>query len=493
MPLKRYKHTKKQWIKWYDEKVKMMGEAYRDVTPLEFYKDMFDGVIQSRGDAGTGQGNAMVDIVAYYENRTESNEKNERAYSRKYIMTDDYEALRYMNPIKQTREETRLCLCSPCTYFGKQKSNNMAHELVAVALDLDYVGVQQLKNVMKQIGNGSRIMPPNYIVNSGRGLHLYYFLQEPIPCYRYLVEHLTKFKCVLQDFIWNETSSLTPEKPDHGAITQAFRMVGSESKLGKDYIVRAYKVRERRWTIEELYFWVQERALSFLKECPLPELKEPIEVYRKRHPLTLAEARKKYPDWNPKNPNKKWNIKGQKGHRGDELYQWWIRQIKEKAIVGGRYYSILALAAYGSKCDIPLEQVEKDAMELLPYLEELTNDETNHFKKSDIKDALKFYRNNKAEVTYRLTRHRISELSKIDIPPTKRNGRKLKTTHQQYRRGIKALKIQLGEADNWAKGGRPTAEQAVKEWQESHPNGKKADCIRDTGLSKPTVYKWWNC
>ncbi len=493
MPLKRYKHTKKQWIKWYDEKVKMMGEAYRDVTPLEFYKDMFDGVIQSRGDAGTGQGNAMVDIVAYYENRTESNEKNERAYSRKYIMTDDYEALRYMNPIKQTREETRLCLCSPCTYFGKQKSNNMAHELVAVALDLDYVGVQQLKNVMKQIGNGSRIMPPNYIVNSGRGLHLYYFLQEPIPCYRYLVEHLTKFKCVLQDFIWNETSSLTPEKPDHGAITQAFRMVGSESKLGKDYIVRAYKVRERRWTIEELYFWVEERASSFLKECPLPELKEPIEVYRKRHPLTLAEARKKYPDWNPKNPNKKWNIKGQKGHRGDELYQWWIRQIKEKAIVGGRYYSILALAAYGSKCDIPLEQVEKDAMELLPYLEELTNDETNHFKKSDIKDALKFYRNNKAEVTYRLTRHRISELSKIDIPPTKRNGRKLKTTHQQYRRGIKALKIQLGEADNWAKGGRPTAEQAVKEWQESHPNGKKADCIRDTGLSKPTVYKWWNC
>ena len=493
MPLKRYKHTKKQWKKWYDEKVKMMGEAYRDVTPLEFYKDMFDGVIQSRGDAGTGQGNAMVDIVAYYENRTESNEKNERAYSRKYIMTDDYEALRYMNPIKQTREETRLCLCSPCTYFGKQKSNNMAHELVAVALDLDYVGVQQLKNVMKQIGNGSRIMPPNYIVNSGRGLHLYYFLQEPIPCYRYLVEHLTKFKRVLQDFIWNETSSLTPEKPDHGAITQAFRMVGSESKLGKDYIVRAYKVRERRWTIEELYFWVQERASSFLKECPLPELKEPIEVYRKRHPLTLAEARKKYPDWNPKNPNKKWNIKGQKGHRGDELYQWWIRQIKEKAIVGGRYYSILALAAYGSKCDIPLEQVEKDAMELLPYLEELTNDETNHFKKSDIKDALKFYRNNKAEVTYRLTRHRISELSKIDIPPTKRNGRKLKTTHQQYRRGIKALKIQLGEADNWAKGGRPTAEQAVKEWQESHPNGKKADCIRDTGLSKPTVYKWWNC
>ncbi|MFQ5082134.1 replication protein, partial [Clostridioides difficile] len=36
-----------------------------------------------------------------------------------------------------------------------------------------------------------------------------------------------------------------------------------------------------------------------------------------------------------------------------------------------------------------------------------------------------------------------------------------------------------------------TAEQTVREWQESHPAGKKADCIRETGLSKPTVYKWW--
>lgn len=22
--------------------------------------------------------------------------------------------------------------------------------------------------------------------------------------------------------------------------------------------------------------------------------------------------------------------------------------------------------------------------------------------------------------------------------------------------------------------------------------GKKADCIRDTGLDKKTIYKWWN-
>ena len=34
-------------------------------------------------------------------------------------------------------------------------------------------------------------------------------------------------------------------------------------------------------------------------------------------------------------------------------------------------------------------------------------------------------------------------------------------------------------------------EDVVKQWRAEHPNGKKAECIRDTGLSKPTVYKWW--
>ena len=37
----------------------------------------------------------------------------------------------------------------------------------------------------------------------------------------------------------------------------------------------------------------------------------------------------------------------------------------------------------------------------------------------------------------------------------------------------------------------PDKAKVVEEWQKNHPDGKKADCIRDTGLSKPTVYRWW--
>ncbi len=46
---------------------------------------------------------------------------------------------------------------------------------------------------------------------------------------------------------------------------------------------------------------------------------------------------------------------------------------------------------------------------------------------------------------------------------------------------------------NWRNGnGRKPKADIVKEWRLAHPEGRKVDCIRDTGLSKPTVYKWWD-
>ena len=50
---------------------------------------------------------------------------------------------------------------------------------------------------------------------------------------------------------------------------------------------------------------------------------------------------------------------------------------------------------------------------------------------------------------------------------------------------------------DWREGnGRPQGSSRqrliVEQWQTAHPDGRKADCIRETGLSKPTVYRWWS-
>ena len=39
--------------------------------------------------------------------------------------------------------------------------------------------------------------------------------------------------------------------------------------------------------------------------------------------------------------------------------------------------------------------------------------------------------------------------------------------------------------------GRPSKEKDVIFWRTQHPLGTKAECIRETGISKPTVYKYW--
>ena len=41
--------------------------------------------------------------------------------------------------------------------------------------------------------------------------------------------------------------------------------------------------------------------------------------------------------------------------------------------------------------------------------------------------------------------------------------------------------------------GRPKAQICVFEWRQQHPEGRKADCHRDTGLDPKTIRKWWDC
>lgn len=47
-------------------------------------------------------------------------------------------------------------------------------------------------------------------------------------------------------------------------------------------------------------------------------------------------------------------------------------------------------------------------------------------------------------------------------------------------------------AEMKAPDGRPAMKQKVLEWRLRHPEGRKADCHRDTGLDPKTIRKWWD-
>ena len=82
------------------------------------------------------------------------------------------------------------------------------------------------------------------------------------------------------------------------------------------------------------------------------------------------------------------------------------------------------------------------------------------------------------------------------MPVNKRNWRK-QPIHLQGARAIQEINDKAN-GTNWRKGnGRPIgsgiAQDRVYEWRRQHPEGRKADCHRDTGLDPKTIRKWWDC
>ncbi len=450
----------REWEKEYREKDSLMVErGLPEVSPFVFYRELFPkGSLQS--GEHDGKGNIVATLIR----------PSGQGRTRQWVIDDSLEKLD-----RVIGDE--FGLIPPISYFGRTHTKKNAHELYAVAVDIDYVGKQQLKNLLKQFGNGVQLCP-TYLVSSGKGVHLYYFLQQPVQLYHNLETTLSSLKESLIRRLWNDTSSLRPDNPDITGIYQGFRCVGSQSKLGAAFPVKAYRLSGNRYTLEDIKAGIPGCVvdLSVLQE-------KPDRVKR----IPLEEAKKLYPEWYQQRV-----VEGRPKKKGtwvcnEALYEWWKCKITEEVRVGGRYFSIMALCAYGLKCGIPESRIRKDAYSFLEHLESLTDDEDNHFTKEDVQDALKALKSDNKLLSTMASREWIEKQTKVSIPPNKRNGRK-QVTHLKIARATLGI---MNDEKGKALQGRPTAEQTVLEWQNSHPDGTKAACIRETGLSKKTVYKWW--
>lgn len=130
---------------------------------------------------------------------------------------------------------------------------------------------------------------------------------------------------------------------------------------------------------------------------------------------------------------------------------------------------------------MPQDELEGDLLSLLP---DYNKGATRQIREKEVYSAIKMY-NPKAMLTQR---DRLEDWQGWEYKPIKRNGRN-QGQHLQLARGIRQIKGSMGEIVSG--GGRPEMSKIVEEWRKAHPDGRKADCIRETGLSKPTVYKWW--
>lgn len=429
-----------------------LSKKFERVEPMIFYREIFpEGELDQWGLNTKGKYTAIaIEIL-----------KQEKQIINRYTVTDELTNINYLLKSKG------FCVIAPISYAGKSRKSENARFMYALVIELDnLIPKDGLERLITQWSERVDWIPrPTYTIASGSGLHLYYLFEKPIPLFKNVVKELMRFKRELTIKIWNRhVTTDIGEKIQHESIFQPFRMVGSLTKSGD--ITQAFRTGEPVSIDYMNHFVSAENQIT--------------QIYKSD--LTLVKAKEKYPEWYNKRiikrePKGRWVCKR-------AVYDWWKEKIKAEAVVGHRYYCMMILAIYAVKCDIPQEELEKDCFELMGLFEAKTDKEDNHFTVKDVVSALQSFED-KGVVTYPL--NSIVNRSGIPIKRNKRNGRK-QSIHIKFMNNQRLFKVEIGECTN---GGRPSKEQIVQEWQELNPKGKKSECIKDTGLSKPTVYKWW--
>lgn len=368
----------------------------------------------------------------------------------RFTLTDDLDGV--MERVVDSNRKNESVFCAPVSFFGKSRVAENARFLHAFAIDLDGVGVQELKNMLKQFRNGRdpkfaadkwvSLPQPTFLVNSGTGFHLYYVLDQPIPLIPRIVPFVQEIKAMLTDYIWRDTVS-TLEDVQHQGIYQPFRMPGTPTKLnGK---AAGSKIKDKY----EAVAFVHNGDDGKPWRCSLDYLlgyagvrggkdrAELIELMRTAGRTPIERAKKLWPEWYQARivegkATGRWTCKR-------DLYDWWLGEVKTKATDHHRYWCLNVLAAYAKKCGIPYEELEADALALVPTLEDLTEREDNHFTEEHALAAIEAYYD---PIIHKLTRDRIERRTAIELPKNKRNGRPRKQ-HVEVMNAVREIESRL--------------------------------------------------
>lgn len=447
----------------------ILNSLYDEVNGYDFYKDIFP-YNESMGKMSKNY--TQPNAIYLYED--EKDEGTRRTLRRRIMLNDTWYD-DYVNFV----ENNSMALCSGLSYRGRVNQSGNAQQMNAMIFDLDGVGENEIKNLLMRFGKEVkyRTLPqPTYLVISGDGIHIYYVFKKPIDLYPNIKIQLKSLKYDLTFRIWEYKGTSKKKEIQRQGINQTFRMVGSiNNKHGT--VLRAFKVGDKI-------------DISYLNQYVIDK-KNIVDLDKPFHPskITREQAKVLYPEWYDRvvvkkiKLPKKWDIKDKvNGPDPYALYHWWIRQL-DKIKGGHRYYFFMCMVIYAVKCDVPLSKLKKDMLDIFDEVASITHD--NPLILKDIESALEVY----SRDFYNFTIDDIVALTDVKIEKNKRNGRKQK----DHIKLMNFIRDEINNNKDWRnKNGRPTKKNVVLQYRKDNPAASKAECIRDTKLSKVTVYKYWN-
>lgn len=482
-------------------------DGWRYCDPDSFYRSLFpQGTLQAAGDDADGKGNIIVLEDTGKEIELGVDEKGNKRRKRvmhRYTVHDDLTLLKDLR-LKSVEENTFMFL-APISYYGKSRSARNARYLHAIMIDLDFVGEQQLANLLHQMKH--KVIPhANYLVSSGTGLHVIYKLDHPVPLMTRYVPGLQVLKRELTNRVWNaHTSASDPEKKQVQGIFQGFRMVGSMTKLNG--AIGSLKMKKPYEVVCFSHDMTFPATIPYLLSF-IPKLKDKQEMesldalqvltQEVRTTTPIAEAKEKWPEWYEKHV-----VNGEERggwQYGRAAYDRVLSVIKEQASVSHRYWCIVYLAVMANKCGVSYNELEDDAYDLLERFDALSVEPGNRFTANDVAAALEAYEGGSAAGKARRYTQAFCErkaavaygekMGHGSNPPEKRLS---KDQALRKARFVRDLNQEAKGTHWWDNGNRAGApKKAMQVWGAAyrHPNFGVAAIARVAGVSRPTVYKW---
>lgn len=452
-------------------------KGYNSISPIDFYNSIFGEDLEDHRSPEDYRSGEYGAIAVEKKKRVDKNGKPILRLDKKTgKKVETYRGHR-ITITKGNLELYRFiagsegfCLMSPISYAGKHRTLKNARYLYALCIDVDHLkpnGLRELIHSWTGRPMEYRLPKPTYIVCSGRGLHLYYVFKKAIPLWPNIFKAIADAKTDLTRRLWSSYVTAKWEKPEYESLVQGFRIPGTITKDG-GYAL-AFECGEKV-------------TIEYMNQF-LPADKQMTEIYKTDY--TRAQAKALFPDWYKRRvengePRGHWT-------RHPGIYYNWKEKILDGAVVGHRYNCLENLCSLAVQCNIPPDVLERDCHEVMIKFESMTDDPDNHFEEYDVLCAMKTY-HLADEGAYRRRVEYIAQKTGIHLTPAKRNGRK----QEVHLRRIRALQKADYPKDEWRnRKGQPSKSSIVKMWRLAHPDGRKIDCQRETGLSRPTILKHW--
>lgn len=328
----------------------------------------------------------------------------------------------------------------PCDFFNGVYRAACLKKIYALILDLDYLDPDTLARLIKQIDAGTKPQP-SMIVNSGSGIHLYFTFAEPVDAYKLRLPTLRAMLARVGD-LYSSYGKL-----DRHPLTQAFRPVGSLTKLGD--IATGFIVGQQ-WDALELAEKIGVRIEGW------------------QHVKKPAEEGKPAPAKKPAAPKVAFMPNAKR-----KLFAYCGERIFTHTDLGNRYKALFGLAIVGYKTHTPRAEVIAE-MESLIKIWNRKHPE-NPVEMREIDKAMEGYSQKFLMVRSATLEEYFGWQFERKIP---RKGR----TQEKHLVRARAVRNALMKVEK---------QQTIEEYVEKNPTASLRQIERETGIAYRAIKKYY--